>query len=206
MLLFILGNLWAAPQNEVLISNESQEAAVSTSLGVEELSTLRVSFSYGLSDVLSVVSSYGYSHVITDYASSSHNSYGYEEDMYYHSNGFSSDFVQHQLHVGPRYMWQAKDWLGVYGKAEGVVSYSSFYAVPSLEAKDPDPEVKNNSFSFGGTLSGGLMGTLSLGEDIPSLLLYVEGGYRLQTASTYGSLGDLNLSGGYTSMGIGTRF
>ena len=206
MLLFILGNLWAAPQNEILISNESQDTAAATSLGIEDLSTPRISFSYGLSEVLSIVSSYGYSHVITDYGSSAQNSYGYEEDMYYQSNSFSSDFAQHQLQIGPRYTWQAKDWIGVFGKAEAVVSYSSFYAAPSLDAKDPNPEVKSDAFSFGGTVSGGLMGTISLDEDLPSLLLYIEGGYRLQTASTYGSLGDLDLSGGYTSMGVGTRF
>jgi len=207
MLLFILGNIWAAePKHEILISNENQSSTAATALGLEELSTPRISFSYGLSENLSVVTSYGYSHVITNYGSSYNDSYGYEEEMSYQRNSFESEFAQHQLHIGPRYLWPLRDWLGVYGKLDGVVSYSSFYAASSLEEKDPDPEVQSNSISFGGALSAGVMGTLSLGEDIPDLLIYIERGYRLQTAAKYGSIGTLDTSGDYMTLGVGTRF
>ena len=207
MLLFILGNIWAAePKHEILISNENQSSAAATALGLEELATPRISFSYGLSESLSVVTSYGYSQVITNHGASYNDSYGYEEDMYYQSNRFESDFSQHQLHIGPRYLWQLRDWLGLYGKLDGVVSYSSFYAASSLEEKDPNPEIQSDSISFGGALSAGVMGTISLGEKVPVLLLYIERGYRLQTATNYGSLGNLDTSGDYTTLGIGTRF
>jgi len=209
-LLLTFANAWAAePNKEIQISTTQTNANAVEVLGADQLSGIELSFVYGLSDALGIGVSYNYGQIITNHSVGANNGYYDEYDDYYYEpefDQFESDFTQHQLQLGPRYSYGFRDWLSLYGKAEGVVSYSSVYATPSLEDKNPNPEITGSAVSFGGIVAGGVTGSLSLGKDVPTLLLSFEIGYGLQSPAQYQSIGDLDLSGGYSAFGLGARF
>ncbi len=208
MLLFMCTQLWAAePSKEVMIASVSQESAGSVELGSETLSSFEISGGYGLSDALSIVASYGYGGIQTGYETPYRES-GYEEDYYHSGDGraFESDFSQHVLSVGARYRHRFNEWASVYGKAEGNVALHTIGFAPSISEEDPISKVTSMGVSFGGTAALGVMGSFQINEKVPDLFLYFEGGYNFLSASSFDSLGDLDMSGGYSSVGCGLRF
>ena len=208
MLLFICTQLFAAePSKEVMIGSVNQESSGSSELGSDMLRSFELSGAYGLSDKLSVVASYGYGAIETVYETPYRES-SYQEDYYYGGDGraFESAFVQHQISVGARYRHTFNDWASVYGKAEGNVALHTLDFAPSISDDDPISKVSAMGVSFGGTAALGVMGSFQINEKIPDIFISFEGGYNFLTASSFDSIGDLDLSGGYSSLGFGLRF
>lgn len=207
MLLFICSQLFAAePGKEVMIASVNQESTGSVELGSESLTSFEVSGSYGLSETLSVIVSYGYGGIQTNY-NSPHREASYGED-YYAGNGYSfeSGFAQHMLSVGAQYRHAFNDWASIYGKAEGNIALNTINFAPSISEDDPISKVDSMGVSFGGTAALGLMGSFALKENLPVVFIYFEGGYSMLSVASFDSIGDLDLSGGYSSIGCGLRF
>jgi len=206
MLLFICSQLLAAePSKEVMIASVNQESAESVELGSDALTSFEISAGYGLSEQLSLIASYGYGGIQTTYETPYRES-EYQEDYYGGSSAFESAFVQHALSVGVRYRHIFNDWASVYGKAEGNVALHTIDFAPSISAEDPISKVSSMGVSFGGTAALGMMGSFQITENLPDIFIYFEGGYNFLSASSFDSLGDLDMSGGYSSIGCGLRF
>ena len=208
MLLFICSQLLAAePNKEIMVASVNQESTGSVELGTDSLTSFELSGSYGLSETLSVLVSYGYGGIQTGYEIPYRES-AYEEDYYYGGDvrSFESSFAQHMLSVGARYRHSFNEWASMYGKAEGMIGLNTIKFAPSIRDEDPISSVSGMNLSFGGTAALGVMGSFQFSEKIPDIFLYFEGGYNLQSSISFDSLGDLDMSGGYSSFGCGLRF
>lgn len=208
MLLFICAQLFAAESSkEIMIGSVNQESSATSELGADILTSFELSGAYGVSEKLSVIASYGYGGIETSYETPYRES-AEDYDSYYYGDGraFQSAFVQHQLSVGARYRHTFNDWASVYGKAEGNVALHTVDFAPSIRDEDPISKVSTMGVSFGGTAALGVMGSFQINEKIPDIFISLEGGYNFLTAASFDSIGDLDLSGGYSSLGFGLRF
>ena len=207
MLLFICSQLLAAePSAEVMIASVNQDSTGSVELGSEKISSFELSGGYGLSETLSLLVSYGYGGIQTDY-SAPHRESSYEEE-YYDGNDYSfqSGFSQHMVSIGARYRHSFTDWASVYGKAEGNIAVQTINFAPNVGEEDPISKVSAMGISFGGTAALGMMGSFEIKENLPVVFVYFEGGYNLLSTASFDSIGDLDMSGGYSSLGCGLRF
>jgi hypothetical protein len=108
--------------------------------------------------------------------------------------------------VGPRYRHSFNEWGSVYAKLEGIMALTTLDLSTSLSEEDPISQTKTMSPSFGGSLALGAMGSIVLQEKMPDLLMSFEFGYALQSSASYEKIGSLDLSGLYSSLGVGLRF
>ena len=208
MFLFIFSQLLSAePSKEVMIASVNQDSTGSVELGSGTLRSFEVSGSYGISEKLSVLVSYGYGGIQTSYEAP-HRESAYQEDDYYGGHGYSfeSGFGQHVLSVGARYRHVFNEWASAYGKAEGNVAAHTINFAPSISEDDPISKVDSMGISFGGTAALGVMGSFSIKENLPVFLIYFEGGYNFLSTASFDTIGDLDMSGGYSSVGCGLRF
>ena len=207
MLLLICSQLLASePGTEVMIASVSQGSEGSVELGSANLSSVEVSGSFGLTKTISLLASYGYGTIQTDYDTPYRESSS--EEGYYDGSDYSfeSGFSQHMISIGARYRHSLNDWASIYGKAEGNIAVHTIAFAPIISDEDPISKVSSLGLAFGGTASLGVMGTIDLKENLPAVFVYFEGGYNLLSAASFDSIGDLNLSGGYSSIGGGFRF
>ena len=206
MLFFMYAQVLAAePSKEIIISSVSQDSSAREKLGADQLSSFEIAGVYGLKPNLSVLLSYGYGTITTNYDTPYRES-SYVYDYYDNKYAFESAFAQHMLSVGPRYRHIFNDWASVYGKAEGTLSFSSIRYATSVTEEEPISQRSSSALSFGVTVAGGLMGSFQFRENMPQVLISLELGYSAQGASTYEKLGSLDLSGAYSSLGAGLRF
>ena len=207
MFLFICTQLWAAePTKEVQIASVNQPSTGSAELGSEVLSSFEVEANYGLSEKLSVLVSYGYGGITTNYDVPSRESANDEDYYYQETSSLQSLFAQHMISAGARYSYTFNEWASIYGKVEGNVALQTLDFAPSIGEEDPISKISSMGMSFGGTLGLGVMGSIQLKDRFPDLFVSFEAGYRALSPASFDTLGDLDVSGGYSSLGCGVRF
>lgn len=204
MLLFMCTQLWAAePSKEVMIASVNQETAGSVGLGTDSISSVEIAGSYGLSEKISVLASYGYGGITTSYGFPNRES---TYDYYESASTLESAFGQHMISIGPRYRYVFNEWASIYGKVEGSLAVHTLRFAPSISDEDPVSKVNSMGISFGGAAALGLMGSIQLSETLPDIFVSLEMGYNFLSTSAFDSLGELDVSGGYSSLGCGLRF
>ena len=137
-----------------------------------------------------------------------------EEDSVVYESGPQIGLNLHQISVGAKYTWAAKNWLQPYGSAAADLSIASL-----MLDDDTDSQGNANELSFT-TISPGASATVGV-EVLPFLKdarfrasVFAEAGYQLSSALGFEddsqkdkvSIGELPLGGTLVRAGIGVRF
>lgn len=208
MMVLMIGSAFAAePKMELNVSRSSLggvEKSLST-IGAENVSSAGIEFGYTFLPWLSVVSSWEYGGVVTQYG---------DYDAYYDDYGqlIESDSIQgrfdyHQINLGTRFQHQFIPRLQGYAKSEAALGLGGMRFAQDLEEEDPLSQGEGSALSVGGVVSLGLMYRSKPLRQRIQFQANVEVGYAILSELSFSNnIGAIQLDGLHSSFGVGVRF